>query len=210
MTSSAPATLRERKMLETAARLTAVSRRLTAERGLGGFTIEEVCGEVEVSRRTFFNYFPSKEDAVLGVNPDDETERFAAEFLERGSHGWACVVDDLVDLVIVHFQAAGVDAAGHAQFVAAVEREPKLLLRFMGVTRERDRQAMELVAFREGVAVDDPRVEAAVYVLSTLLRSAGDRLLDPAHRSDLSTTLRESLAALRAVLATPAPRKAQQ
>ncbi len=37
-----------------------------AHYGLNGFTIEQLCEDVGVSRRTFFNYFPSKEDAIIG------------------------------------------------------------------------------------------------------------------------------------------------
>src|SRR3954471_703362 len=44
----------ERRMADTAERMMAVARRLTAERGLSGFTIDELCADVGVSRRTFF------------------------------------------------------------------------------------------------------------------------------------------------------------
>jgi AcrR family transcriptional regulator len=197
-------------MLATATRLTSVARRLTAERGLNGFTVEEVCDEVDVSRRTFFNYFPTKEDAVLGIDPGEELEKFSAGFLARGSHGWGTVIDDLVDLVIDHFAATGPDPVAHREFTAALEREPRLLLRFMGATREREKQAVALVASREGVAVDDPRAEAAVSILTTLLKQAGERYLDPARTHDFPSTLRNHLAALRVVMAPPTTRKATQ
>ena len=81
MSESATTTRVERRMRKTASSLTSVSRRLTAERGLAGFTIEEVCDEVDVSRRTFFNYFACKEDAVIGENSDNEFELLADAFL---------------------------------------------------------------------------------------------------------------------------------
>lgn len=194
-------------MQETAFQLTHVCRRLTAERGLAGFTIEEVCEEVDVSRRTFFNYFPSKEDAVIGADPEDESHRFAEEFLARGSTGWPGVIDDLVALVASHFEATGIDPAARSEFMQALEREPRLLARFIGVSRERERQAIAIVAEREGVAPDDARAEAAVGLLTTLLRSGAERLLDPDDSRDFSTILAESLAAFRAVLDAPSPRK---
>ena len=194
-------------MQETSARLTSLCRRFTAERGLAGFTIEEVCEQADVSRRTFFNYFASKDDAVLGANPDEETELLAAEFLTRSSRGWAAVLDDLVDLVIDHFEAVGVDAVAHAEFVAAVEREPRLLLTFMGISRDRDRRIVELVALRENVRIDDPLAEASVNLFSTLIRTAGDTFLAPANTRDFAVILREALAAMRAVLSS-IPRKA--
>ncbi len=37
------------------------------QRGLHGFVVEDVTAEVGVSRRTFFNYFTRKEEAVVAV-----------------------------------------------------------------------------------------------------------------------------------------------
>jgi AcrR family transcriptional regulator len=208
VTESATLNLRERKMRRTAEQLTAVSRRLTAERGLAGFTIDELCEEVEVSRRTFFNYFASKEDAVIGANPDEESRRFEDEFLARRAGDWSTVLDDLVEMAIVHFDDAHIDSAEHGEFLQAIEREPRLLARFIGVTREREREAVAMVARRQGVDADDPRATATVTVLSALLRSTGDRLLDPTNVHDFSFLLTETLAAFRDVLAAPIPRKA--
>ena len=205
MSTSAALGRRERKAQESSSRLTLVSRRLTAERGLGGFTVQEVCDEADVSRRTFFNYFSSKEDAILGVHPDDEFQQLSNGFLERGSRGWSVVVDDLIELVIEHFEGMDLDPASHLEFHAALEREPQLLLRFMGVSRERDRQAVALVAKRENVPVDDIRAQGAVSVLSALLKSAGDRYLNPANAIDFSSLIRNDLAAFRDVLAFPTP-----
>jgi AcrR family transcriptional regulator len=205
MSTSAVLGRRERKAQETSSRLTSVSRRLTAERGLGGFTVQEVCDEADVSRRTFFNYFSSKEDAILGVHPDDEFQQLSNGFLERGSRGWSVVVDDLIELVIEHFEGMDLDPASHLEFHAALEREPQLLLRFMGVSRERDRQAVALVAKRENVPADDVRAQGAVSVLSALLKSAGDRYLNPANAVDFSSLIRNDLAAFRDVLAFPTP-----
>mgnify|MGYP001430083551 CR=1 FL=1 len=205
MNTSAVLGRRERKAQETSSRLTSVSRRLTAERGLGGFTVQEVCDEADVSRRTFFNYFSSKEDAILGVHPDDEFQQLSNGFLERGSRGWSAVIDDLIELVIEHFEGMDLDPASHLEFHAALEREPQLLLRFMGVSRERDRQAVALVAKRENVPADDVRAQGAVSVLSALLKSAGDRYLNPANTVDFSSLIRNDLAAFRDVLAFPTP-----
>jgi AcrR family transcriptional regulator len=188
----------------TASHLTALCRRLTAERGLNGFTIEEVCGEVGVSRRTFFNYFPSKEDAVFGIDEVHELERFAEHFLALGSRGWPAVVDDLVSFAVRYADSTGHDIAEHIQFMAVLEREPRLLARFIGIGRERETALVELVALREGVAVDDPRPRASVDVVSTVMRSTAARLSDPRVAADFGAALTESLAAIRAVFTSSA------
>ncbi|TBN58397.1 TetR/AcrR family transcriptional regulator [Glaciihabitans arcticus] len=200
MTESATLTRAEQRRLETSSRLSSVSRRLTAARGLSGFTIEEVCDEVGVSRRTFFNYFPSKEQAVLGVDEAEETRALGEVFLARGSRGWPDVIDDLVDIVSGYVTSAGLSVEDHLEVMAAVEREPKLLARFIGMGKEREGQILALIATREGVGVDDTRARAAVDVLGTLMRSAAGRLLEPNGAENFGSALTESLTALRAVL----------
>jgi len=185
----------------TAARLTSVSRRLTAERGLSGFTIEELCDEVGVSRRTFFNYFPSKEEAVLGVDESEEIERLAGTFLALGSRGWPAVLEDLVALASDMSEQLGITVADHTEFIGALEREPRLLARALGMNREREQQLAELVATREGVPTSDMRVRATISLFATVMRSSVESLLE-AGTADLRAALDTSLAALRDVLAT--------
>ena len=77
-----PVSLRERKKLATRRLLRRAALELVAERGLANVTVEDIAQAAEVSPRTFFNYFPSKEAVLFGGDPER-----AAELRERVAHG---------------------------------------------------------------------------------------------------------------------------
>ncbi|MGM9471182.1 TetR/AcrR family transcriptional regulator [Pseudarthrobacter sp. YS3] len=71
--------LRERRKAETWSALHEAAASLAQQRGLDQATVEAIADSAGVSARTFFNYFPSKEDAVLGLrepvlDPDESAK----------------------------------------------------------------------------------------------------------------------------------------
>src|SRR5438270_4073638 len=61
---------RERKKRDTRKALASAAVRLAAERGPDQVTIEDIAEAADVSVRTFFNYFSSKEEAIVGADPE--------------------------------------------------------------------------------------------------------------------------------------------
>ena len=57
--------LRERKRQQTRQRIVDAGLRLFLEKGIEATTLDEIAAAADISRRTFFAYFPAKEDIVL-------------------------------------------------------------------------------------------------------------------------------------------------
>ena len=61
-----PPGLRERKRRDTENRIELAAAGGALERGFTAVTVDEICAEANISRSTFFNYFPSREAAIVG------------------------------------------------------------------------------------------------------------------------------------------------
>ncbi|MGY4254902.1 AcrR family transcriptional regulator [Bradyrhizobium sp. USDA 4516] len=70
--------LRARKRQETRERLTKAAMMLFLERGFEATTLDDIVAAADVSRRTFFHYFASKEDVVLAWQEDGTAALIAA------------------------------------------------------------------------------------------------------------------------------------
>jgi AcrR family transcriptional regulator len=73
--------LRERKRAETRDKLETAAVTLVLKNGLEHTTLDAICEAANVSGRTFFNYFDSKEDAILGLKDSEITDEAVAAVL---------------------------------------------------------------------------------------------------------------------------------
>ncbi len=192
---------------ETADRITRCAQRLTAEHGLDGFTMADLATSAEVSRRTLFNYFPSKVDAVLGEWPvldDDDVDEFRAGGPDHD------LLLDLRNLIVPLFENEVVDRE-------LIETQRRMFLanpRLMTVVHERyealSTDIVEHIGVREGPTFTHLRARVAIAMLAALFDSALQQWLDDKRTPPDHRPLRRG-AAHRAVAAsapdTPHPRR---
>lgn len=157
--------LRERKKLATRAAIHEAALHLVDGQGLDATTIDQICQRAEVSTRTFFNYFPSKASAALGL-PEEALPTLAAERFRSGD---GQVVGDLCRLMADAFAAGGEDRRRMKELVA---RRPELQPAFGQWLGELRSELFDLVAARSR---DRDEASAAIaLVLGALTTIAHD------------------------------------
>ena len=122
--------LRDRKRLETWARLQRVTIELVLEQGLEHTTIDQISDAADVSPRTFFNYFDTKEDALLGLHDSDVSDELISEHVAaaagaRGPELARFAIHLLVSVLGPRLAGAGT----HEDRRLLVERYPQLISR---------------------------------------------------------------------------------
>ncbi|GIG38418.1 TetR/AcrR family transcriptional regulator [Cellulomonas phragmiteti] len=164
--------LRERKKAARRLALIDASHRLVAEHGLDAVTVEMICAEVGVSPRTFFNYFATKDDAVLGHRPWSLPEKTAAAFVAGGPSG--VLLDDLVDLVVGLVAAPPPGSARMRRTLELAAAHPRLMAHHIAWMDRQKEQVERLVRERLGPAAahrpDTVTALLLVCVHATLMR----------------------------------------
>lgn len=174
--------LRERKKRATRRALEDAALRLALDRGVDGVTVEDICAEVNVSARTFFNYFPTKERALVGEGPvrlDDDTIRAVAE-----GNGREGLLDDLRDLL----RYASAEAAERREDLISrrrlVEQCPPLVPLLLEKFAEYEQTLTEAIARRIGADPDDdPYPQLLAGVVGTVMRVSFRRWVNVGGRS---------------------------
>ncbi|MET4430197.1 TetR family transcriptional regulator [Mycolicibacterium sp. 624] len=90
--------LRERRRRQTSLEIHRAALELASERGFDNVTVEEIATAAGVSPRTFFNYFTTKESAIVHA-PLDITAEQAAEFVASKRTRHSEILDDAIAVI---------------------------------------------------------------------------------------------------------------
>ncbi len=185
MPGDAPQGLRERKKLATREAIVATARRMFAERGFEAVTVAELAAAAEVSEKTVFNHFATKEDLVFAGGEVRLAELQAA--IAQRPRGTS-----VLDVFRAHSEAMlDVVAAGESEdnlVVPRIVRDSAALQERLAVGWAREADALA-AAVADATAADAGDLVPAVvartlaWTLITIFRAALDGLLageDPA------------------------------
>jgi AcrR family transcriptional regulator len=122
--------LRERKKLATSRVIRRVALNLVAERGFSHVTVEDIAAAADVSPRTFFNYFPSKEAVLFGSYQGRAEELHARVVHDLPGHSvlevLRVVLGDQARGIAAEFAELGGDAPSWARQMRSAMADPPL------------------------------------------------------------------------------------
>jgi AcrR family transcriptional regulator len=149
---------RERKKRATRAALSEAALRLSVERGVDNVTVEQIADKADVSLRTFFNYFSSKEEAVVAGDVAT-AESLVEVFRDRPAD--ESVLEALRHAVqaVVRDHYADRD---RAEQMRAMRRTPSLLPHQLAAFVDQERALAAAVAERAGSDVEGDLYPALV------------------------------------------------
>ncbi|MBZ6139625.1 MULTISPECIES: TetR family transcriptional regulator [Streptomyces] len=195
--------LRELKKQRTRDLLLRSALELFTEHGYEETTVDDIAEAADVSQRTFFRYFASKEDAAFYVARLAEA-RFVEAVHARPPE--EAPLDALRMALVESWNTIG-EAIGrlipvelHMRFYRVVESTPALLAAHLRRATELEEEIARVVAAREGLDLDrDPRPRVLVAVFGAVMRvterlwSAGDDA-SPAALRDLTASYLDHVA----------------
>ncbi|NEY31158.1 TetR family transcriptional regulator [Streptomyces sp. PRKS01-65] len=166
--------LRERKKRRTRDALLRAALELFTARGYERTTVDDIAEAVDVSQRTFFRYFASKEEAAFFVARLAEARFVDAvrarppgepplEALRQSlAESWGSIGEAIEQLVPLEL---------HMRFYQVIETTPALLAAHLRRATELEEEIARVIAEREGLDVDaDPRPRVVVAVFGAVMR----------------------------------------
>ena len=180
--------LRERKKLATRRALERAALALAVERG-PEVTVDEICAQADLSPRTFFNYFSSKEEAILGEPPAVPSDDALAEFEAGGPTGE--VTPDLREVIASHLESSlpTIDQMHLRRHV--LEHHPELMPHMMGAFMRIERRLVRAVARRDGVEPDSVHAHVVGGVASVAMRMSVHRWMTAGGSDPVSVHVHE-------------------
>lgn len=161
MSSRSRTGVREWKRAATRVRVEKVAVDLCLCHGYDRITVERICAVAEVSTSTFFNYFGSKDVAILGSSPRPSDDAVAAFGARDGP-----LLADLIELFLDSARHAVGDLELFRGRMRLIDATPQLRERYAARVDRADSGLLEAIGTRvrrpSRIVSADPDAEAAM------------------------------------------------
>jgi AcrR family transcriptional regulator len=194
--------LRERQKLARRGAIVDAAQRLVLADGLDAVTVERISAEVGISARTFFNYFDSMDDAVLGLEQIVIDRGTAEQFAAGGPTGQ--LMTDLQAVLASVLRSVSPDEGRAKRGHEIARLEPRLLHRQIAWVETHKAELAALFVARRAADPDGVPVDADTLgmIVVLLLRSAALAWERAGYAGDAAQHLPGAVDRLRALLTT--------
>ncbi len=161
---------RQRKKQRTRDALIGAARELFAAQGYDHTAVHEITDAVDVSERTFFRYFASKEDLVLSFVRDGQSAFARALAARPAAEDPFTAARRAFQISLRELPGRTGEVASYLSVMGLVNSTPALLAAYLRYVHDHDDEIIQVLARREGVdPASDPRPRVLAAVIGSLV-----------------------------------------
>src|SRR6202051_1153001 len=194
-TAARPPGLRLRKRQQTRERLTRVAMALFLDRGFEATTLDEIAAAADISRRSFFHYFASKEDVVFAWQEESTAALIAAVAARPASESMLAAAENAILATVRQIKP------GEAIAVARLKRDnPALQARDQVKYEKLERALAEALGKRAGHKTERLQARLVAMIATGAMRIGGELWAAEGAREKPEALVKRTFAAIRAIL----------
>jgi len=187
--------LRERKRQQTRERLTRAAMALFLERGFEATTLDDIAAAADISRRSFFHYFASKEDVVFAWH-DEFTAALTAVIAARpAGESMLSTAENAIAAMVRQLEP------GEAMAMAQLKRDnPALQARDQVKYEKLERALAEALGKRAGHKTERLQARLVAMIATGAMRIGGELWAAEGAREKPEALVKRTFTAIRAIL----------
>ncbi|PIS99816.1 transcriptional regulator [Bradyrhizobium nitroreducens] len=187
--------LRQRKRQQTRARLTRAAMTLFLERGFEATTIDDIAAAANVSRRSFFHYFASKEDVVTAWQENAASALVDEVVARPADESMLTAAENAIAAVVKRLDPA------EAAAMSRLKRDnPALQARDQLKYETIERALAEGLAQRGRTRSDRQKARLVAMIATGAMRVGGDSWIGDGAREKPEAFVKRTFDAIRAIL----------
>ena len=187
--------LRERKRQQTRERLTRAAMALFLERGFEATTLDDIAAAADISRRSFFHYFASKEDVVFAWHEETTAALIAAVEARPANESMLTAAENAISAMARQLEP------GEAIAMARLKRDnPALQARDQVKYEKLERALAAALEKRAGHKTEKLGARLVAMIATGAMRIGGELWAAEGAREKPEALVKRTFAAIRAIL----------
>jgi AcrR family transcriptional regulator len=192
--ATSPPGLRERKRQQTRERLTRVAMALFLERGFEATTLDDIAAAADISRRSFFHYFASKEDVVFAWHEEITAALIAAVAARPRDESMLAAAENAISAMARQIEP------NEAIAMARLKRDnPALQARDQVKYEKLERALADALAKRAGHKAEKLQARLVAMIATGAMRIGGELWAAEGARERPEALVKRTFAAIRAI-----------